>query len=185
MDRWSAGSSVKNIEPYATPSKKLILSLANEIETAFRERRALFLPMGDYALWSDALDCVLTLGRLEPAVHAAGYLRIAFPTSRYITNLCHLFEHMPPADEKYLPFHESGNDVQIVRRENTETILFVVCGRFHQAGAPLCVLHRWLGRLPASVVYLRDFRVLLYLAGISSLGQNRDETLASLRNIVS
>jgi hypothetical protein len=190
MDRRSAGP-LKNIEHKVTVSKKLILStklivsLANEIEAAFRERRALFSPMSDHAGWSAALDNTLTHGRLEPAVHAAGHLRIAFPTSRYITNLCHLFEHMPAADEKYLPFHDQGNDVQIVRRENAGTVLFVFCGRVHQAGAPLCVLHRWFGRLPVSVVYLRDFRVLLYLAGISSLGQNRDETLASLRNIVS
>jgi hypothetical protein len=92
---------------------------------------------------------------------------------------------MPPADEKCLPFNDIGNDVQIVRRENAETIMFVFCGRFHQAGLPLCLLHRWLGRLPVSLVYLRDFRLLLYLAGISSPGQNRDETLASLHNIVS
>jgi hypothetical protein len=183
MDYKSAGP-VKNIVQVIL-SKKLILPLANEIETAFRERRALFSPMSDHAGWIAALDSLLTLGRLEPAGHAAGYLRMAFPTSRYITNLCHLFEHMPLADEKYLPFHELGNDVQIVRRENAETVLFVFCDRMHRAGAPLSVLHRWLGRLPVSVVYLRDFRTLLYLAGISSLGQDRNETLASLRHIVS
>ena len=176
---------MNTIEQATTSCRTHILPLANEIEAAFRERRALFFHMGVLAAWSAALNYVLTLGRLEPVVHAAGHLRIAFPTSDYIENLCGYFARMPSADDKYLPFQDSGNDVQIIRRENVETIMFVFCGRFHQAGLPLCMLHRWLGRLPVSLVYLRDFRVLLYLAGISSLGQNHVATLASLRSIVS
>jgi hypothetical protein len=161
-------------------------ALPNEIESAFSEGRAPFFPLGDAAGWSAALDYLFTLGRLEPVVHAAGHFRTAFPTSDYVRNLCRIFELMPPADEKSLPFHDVfGDEVQIVRRENAKTVMMVFCGRGHRAGAPLCLLHRWLGRLPVSLVYLRDFRRLYYLAGIESLGQDRVATLASLRSIVS
>jgi hypothetical protein len=161
-------------------------ALPNEIETAFRERRAPSFPAGNPPeSWSSALDYLLTCGRLEPVVHAAGYLRTAFPTSDYLRSLCLIFERMPPVDEKSLPFNDNrAADVQIVRRENAETVMLVFCGRHHRAGLPLCALHRWFGRLPVSLVYLRDFRQLMYLAGIGSLGRNRAATLDSLRNIV-
>src|SRR5262249_10665758 len=160
-------------------------ALLSEVETAFRERRAPFSVMADAAGWCAALNETVALGRLEAAVHAAGHLGTAFPTSNYVRNLCRIFERMPPADESYVPFQDLyWNDVQIAHRENAKTVLLVFCGRQHKPGLPICVIHRWLGRLPVSVVYHRDFRVLFYLAGIRSLGQNRRATVDSLRRIV-
>jgi len=160
-------------------------ALLSEVETAFRERRAPFSAMADAAEWCAALNETLALGRLEAAVHAAGHLGAAFPTSNFVRTLCRIFERMPPADESYVPFQDLyWNDVQIARRENAKTVLLVFCGRQHKPGLPICIIHRWLGRLPVSVVYLRDFRVLFYLAGIRSLGKNRRATLDALRRIV-
>jgi hypothetical protein len=160
-------------------------NLLSEIETAFREKRAPFSPMANVAEWCAALRETLVRGRLEPVLHAIDYLRTGFPTSDYLRHLCQIFERMPPADDSYVPFHDLvWNDVQIVPRENAKTVLLVFCGRGEGGGLPLCMLHRWLGRLPVSLVYLRDFRVLFYLAGIPSLGKNRRATLDSLRRIV-
>jgi hypothetical protein len=159
-------------------------ALSGEIEAAFKERRAPFFPAANIAGWSAALNETLVHGHLEPVVHGARHLSMAFPTSNYVRNLNRIFERMPPADEMYLPFQDVFcNDVQIVRREKTKTVLFVFCGREHKAGLPLCMIHRWLGRLPVSVVYLRDFAGLCHLAGIRSLGRNRPATLDSLRRI--
>jgi len=160
------------------------LALLNEIDAAFKGQRAPFSPIANVTGWCAALNETLAFGRLEAAVHAAGYLSTAFPTSNYLTNLCRIFARMPPADEAYVPLQDVfQDDVQIVRRKNSKTVMFVFCGREHKPGLPVCVIHRWLGRLPVSVVYLRDFRALLYLAGIRSLGQNRPATLGSLRRI--
>jgi hypothetical protein len=160
------------------------LALSSEIDAAFNERRAPFFPLADIAGWCAALNETLARGQLEPAVHAVGHLGAAFPTSNYLRNLCRIFERMPPADESYLPFQDVfGNDVQIVRRENAKAVMFVFCGREHKPGLPVCIIHRWFGRLPVSVVYLRDFRAMHYLTGISSLGQDRRATLDSLRGI--
>jgi hypothetical protein len=166
--------------PRTDPSK-----LLSEIEAAFRERRAPFSPMADIAGWCAALRQTLVGGRLEPAIHAVDYLSRGFPTSDYLRRLRQIFELMPPADQTYLQFHDIvWNDVQIVPRENAKTVMLVFCGRGEGAGLPLCVMHRWLGRLPVTLVYLRDFQVLFYLAGIRSLGRNRRDTLDSLRRIV-
>jgi hypothetical protein len=159
-------------------------ALLSEVETAFRERRAPFSAMADVAGWCAALNETLARGQLEAAVHAAGHLGTAFPTSNYVRNLCQIFERMPPADDSYVPFQDLyWKDVQIARRDNAKTVLFVFCGRQHKPGLPVCMIHRWLGRLPVSVVYLRDFRAMHYLTGISSLGQDRRATLDSLRGI--
>jgi hypothetical protein len=159
-------------------------ALLSEVETAFRERRAPFSAMADVAGWCAALNETLVRGQLEAAVHAAGHLGTAFPTSNYVRNLCQIFERMPPADDSYVPFQDLyWKDVQIARRDNAKTVLFVFCGRQHKPGLPVCMIHRWLGRLPVSVVYLRDFRAMHYLTGISSLGQDRRATLDSLRGI--
>jgi hypothetical protein len=159
--------------------------LTNEIEAAFRERRAPCFPLGNSAQWSAAVNHLLTHGRLAPVVHVAPQLVTAFPSSRHIRNLFQVLERMPPVDERALPFQDLPNEVQIVRRDNSDTVMLVFCGRGHQAGFPLCLLHRWLGRLPVSLVYLRDSRELLYLAGIRSLGHDRASTLACLRGIIS
>jgi hypothetical protein len=160
------------------------LALSSEIEAAFRERRAPFSPVADIAGWCAALNETLVRGQLEPAVHAAGHLGAALPTSNYLRNLCRIFARMPRADESYVPFQDVfQNDVQIVRRENAKAVMFVFCGREHKPGLPVCIIHRWLGRLPVTVVYLRDFRAMHYLTGISTLGQNRRATLDSLRRI--
>jgi hypothetical protein len=166
--------------PRADPS-----TLLSEIESAFRERRAPFSPLANIAEWCPALRETLVRGRLEPVLHAVDYLRAGFPTSDYLKRLCQIFARMPPADERYVPFHDLvWKDVQIVRRANSKTVMLVFCGRGEGGGLPLCMLHRWLGRLPVSLVYLRDFQVLFYLAGIPSLAKSRRATLDSLRRIV-
>jgi hypothetical protein len=162
-------------------------ALSREIEAAFKEQRAPSSPMANIQGWHDALHEILDHGHVEPVVHAVKHLRTAFLPHKYVflETLHQIFERMPPADESYLPFQDVlCNDVQIVRRENAETVMFVFCGRKHKPGLPTCIDHRWLGRLPVSLVYLRDFQKVFFLAGISSLGQDRGAALDSLRRIV-
>jgi hypothetical protein len=160
--------------------------LTTEIEAAFVEGRAPLFPMGNLAGWCAAFDELLNRGVLEPVMHAMRYATVAFPTSNYVTNISRLLERIPPVDERSLSFSDVfAKDVQIVPRENAETVMLVFCGRAHRAGLPLNMLHRWLGRLPASLVYLRDFRQFYYLAGVVSLGDDRGATLTALRRIVS
>jgi hypothetical protein len=54
----------------------------------------------------------------------------------------------------------------------------------HHAGVALSIAHRWFRRLPASLVYLRDFRRLFFREGIATLGASREATVAKLREII-
>jgi hypothetical protein len=54
----------------------------------------------------------------------------------------------------------------------------------HRLGLPLPVIHRWFARLPASLIYLRDFERAYYLNGVQSLGPSRDAAVTELRRII-
>src|SRR5262249_44224483 len=95
-----------------------------------------------------------------------------------------IFDRLPPADGQH-PFHDDlTKDVQIVQREHADAAVLAFCGVGQKLGAPLPVVHRWLGKLPAHVVYLPDFQNSFYINGIRSLGQDRPATLKALREIV-
>jgi len=148
--------------------------LSKEIEAAFVERRTPFFFMSNVAGWCAAFDELLNDGGLEPVKHAMRYASAAFPPSTYVINISRLLEQIPPVDERYLSFRDVfAKDVQIVQRENAETVMLVFCGRAQRAGLPLNMLHRWFGKLPVNLVYLRDFRKVYYLAGVASLGEDR------------
>jgi pimeloyl-ACP methyl ester carboxylesterase len=94
-------------------------------------------------------------------------------------------DELPPQSHQ-LPFTDNPDkEVQIVRRDHSDTVILVFCDRRHHLAFSLTAVHRWLGLLPASVVYLRDFQVVSFLKGIPTLGENREATLVALRRIVS
>jgi len=159
-------------------------TLADEIEAAFRERRP--PAFGRWRLLgrrAAAIDVVFARGNLEAAEHAARHLYRLLPGSRYVRNLCAIFDRMPPAGRQ-LPFADDPTkEVQIVPRSGAETVALLFCGNAERLGLPLSAMHRWLGLIPASLVYLRDFRRLSYLTGLPSLGPDREATVTSLRAI--
>jgi len=163
-------------------------ALADEIEAAFRARRPPALGetnMAGRRAAAAAIDVVFARGDLAAAEHAARLLYSKSPGFRYARNLCAVFDRMPPADRQ-LPFADDlTKEVQIVPRNDAETVALLFCGNSQRLGMPLSGIHRWLGLMPASLVYLRDFRRLSYLTGLPSLGPGREATLTSLRGIIS
>ena len=61
--------------------------------------------------------------------------------------------------------------------------VFVFCGHGQRFSLPLNIIHRWLASLGAHIVYLRDFRKLFYLSGISSLGSDYATSIKELRKL--
>jgi hypothetical protein len=90
-----------------------------------------------------------------------------------------------PPIKNQLPFaDDKKKDVQIVRRAESDTVILLFCDVRHHLNMPLVVAHRWFGALPASLVYLRDFRQLFFAPGIASLAPDRAGTLSALRDII-
>jgi hypothetical protein len=142
------------------------------------------LQTGGAAVIHSLLDC----GYLNVAQHAARLFRAAFPTVAFARNLCEIFKRMPPMDSAYSAFKDDPTkDVQIVAR-NSDVVALLFCGggaiHSFNLGLPLPLIHRWLTRLPASLIYLRDFENVYFLDGVRSLGSSRDATLTELRRII-
>ncbi len=157
--------------------------LAEEFLGAFRERRPPALRQGDRKILPEALDALIVRGHLETVEHVVPYLRDAFPRSEYLDNLGAVLDRMPPSQGQPRFEDDPAKDMQVVRRRDAEAVVFLFCGHAQRLGLPLTTIHHWLGLMPASLVYLRDFHRLFYLAGIRSLGTSRSDAIAALRDI--
>lgn len=159
-------------------------TIAAEMAAAFHESRAPRIRVDNPGEWAGGVDRLLLMGQLEAAEHNLRHLHTAGVRTRYSTNLLAVFDQLPPVDGT-LPFaDDAGRDVQIVTREGADAVLLLFCGGARRLGLPLPLIHRWFGRLPASLVYLRDFRRALYMRGVQSLGADLASSVAALRDIV-
>ena len=162
-----------------------VAAVAAEIERAFCTRTALRVGERAPDVWVRACEDLLDRGLLGPAELALKCLREAYPDIKYAQTMTRLFDVVP---DELAPLIElppgSGGDVQIVRRPDSEAVLLVFCGLANKVGMPVPLAHRWLGRLPASVIYFRDFRNLAGGIGYPSLGADRPSTIRSLLMLI-
>ena len=135
--------------------------------------------------WAKTIDSLLAAGRFEESERASRLLLQVDPDLAFARSMCGIFQHLPPADGSQTPFADDPTrDVQVVRRRGSDLVALLFCGRSHRLGLPLEAMHRWLGRLPASLIYLRDFRKKYFLGGVNSLGPSLDATLVELRRVI-
>jgi hypothetical protein len=129
------------------------------------------------------LNELLESGNLEAAEIQAKRLREAYPDWGYAQVMGGLFDRLPPPGSQSGFADDLRKEVQVVRRDGSDSVLLVFTGFKHELGFSLSVMHRWLGLLPASILYLRDFRSLFYLDGVPSLGRGVESTTRRLGEI--
>ena len=170
--------------PVAPETRREWERLQAEHAAALREGRFPDIERNQLPIFAGAIDLLLTEGNLQTAEAAVRHLHDAHPRLAYARNLCQAFDHMPEAADQP-PFEDDASqDVQIVRREGAELVLLLFCDGAMRLGIPLAMVHRWLGLLPAHLIYLRDFQGLHYIAGVPTLGPDRETTLAALREMI-
>lgn len=134
--------------------------------------------------WAAAVDRLLNEGDLDAARDRAQDLHAARPGLEYGKNLKETFDRLPASDASQAPFtDEPGKQVQIVRREGADTVILFFCGIQGALGIPLPAMHRWVGRLPATIVYLRDPLRAHYFGGLPLFGADRASSIAGLRDL--
>jgi hypothetical protein len=160
-------------------------AILEKIEWAHRNGRPLNLRSFTPAKWVTAAEHLFRLGRVEAAYKVAQQILTSYPDLRWAKIACRFCAHVPP-EHRHLPFSDdSSKDVQVVRRPGSDTVILLFCDVRHHLNVPLPIMHRWFGQLPASLIYLRDFRLLFFLSGIASLAPSRTGTLAALQEIIS
>ena len=133
--------------------------------------------------YADAVMTALDGGDFATAEAAIRRLSQAYPQLRYAAVMREFFERLPPAGEQPPFTDDLTAEFQIVRRAGADTVLLVFSGFDHRMGVSLSAMHRWFGRLPVQLVYLRDLRSLFYLGGLSSLGADLRASLAATADI--
>jgi hypothetical protein len=163
-----------------------VAALAQEIRAAFRKGTILDLSAAEPLAWARALDFLLVRSDFDPALYAARQFSAAHPNLDYPSNIVTLLSRLPPVAADLLPFEDDPTqEIQVVKRAGAKAVLLLFGDLTHRLGAPIGAIHRWMGRLPVSLVYLRDFRRLFFLDGIPSLGVGRSQAVARLREITS
>jgi hypothetical protein len=160
-------------------------SIREEYAEAFAAGRSPRFDRAELVAWAKVADELVQQGELELAAHAVRGLHEAWPDFAWAKTIVDLFGVMPP-DEPGAP--QFGDDfpkpVQVVRREGASAAFLVFCGAKHRVGMPLSMFHRWLARLPVSLIYLRDLKGLCYLGGIPELGADLRATVGALRSMI-
>ena len=143
-------------------------------------------PLGEVSPYQWAMAChtMFEAGEIDLVEYAARHLHAAYPELDYLATLVALFDavprHLPPP----LAFRDQpGAEVQIVRNPESEAVLLCFCAAEGTLGLPLNFVHQWLGRLPVSLVYIKDFRDLSGALGFPSLAPGRAGSIAALRRI--
>jgi hypothetical protein len=155
-------------------------SLVTEFIAAHSEQRAPAIASDTAEEVARAVNVLLTMGNLDAAQHGVRSLLQTHPDMGYARNLCAVFERLPAAAPSGFT-DDPASSFQLVRRPEADTLLVCFCDYNHHLGAPLSLIHRWLGLLSASIVYLRDFQRVFHLLGNPSLGVHREATVAALR----
>ena len=159
--------------------------LAAEINSSFQEGRSPHFELAAVAAWVEAANLQMLIGQIDVAEHGLHHLRERFPTVLYANRVGDVLDRLPMAGTA-LPFKDDpASDMQIVVRDRAKTALLLFCGAADNLGLPLQVVHGWIGRLDASLIYLRDFHRRHFLRGIASHGTKPAATTAALRRTFS
>jgi len=127
--------------------------------------------------WMLGLDALIEAGHLDDAARATTLLAQAFPGTPWMQTWELVFDRLPPADDRREPFRDDPNAaIQLSALPGAPTLIVAFCGVAHRLGPPLPVIHRWLGQLDASILYLRDFRNAGFASGIEPVGADAPET---------
>jgi len=173
-------------EPAVTEvHQRLEVTLVRELEAAYAAGTAP-APVAHARgyQWANACHDLFAAGRIDIVEYAARYLHPLYPELTYLATLVALFDAMPRRPPGPLAFrNEPAEEIQIVRRPDCDTAMLCFCAADGNLGLPANFIHQWLGRLSASLVYIKDLRSFRGSCGFPTLGPDRAASVAGFRRI--
>jgi len=166
-------------------SEKLEVALVRELEVAYSSGAApAAVEHASPYQWANACHDLFEAGRIDILEYAVRYLHSKYPGLAYVATMVARFDAVPCELPTPLAFCDDPNaEIQIVRRPDCEAVLLCFCAAHGTLGLPVNFVHQWLGRLPTSLVYIRDLRELNGACGYATLGADRASAFAGLRRI--
>jgi len=133
--------------------------------------------------WLSGVEAMLQAGAMDAARSELVAFGGVHPDMEFAQTLRRILAILPPDDAQLARFADDGSDVQLVARPHADTLCLLFGGHNHSFGLPTPVLHRWLGRLPINILYLRDFRRCHFLRGVQAFGEGRAATHKAIDHI--
>jgi hypothetical protein len=165
--------------------ERLEITLVRELEIAYSNGTpvAVVRRASPYQ-WANACHDLFEAGRIDILEFAVRYLHKLYPDLRYLRTLLGWFDSMPRDMPAPLAFCDDPKaEVQVVQRPDCDAVLFCFCAGGGTLGLPVNFVHHWLGRVPASLVYIKDLRELWGGCGFPALGPDRASAIKELRHI--
>ncbi|WP_102958918.1 hypothetical protein [Mangrovicella endophytica] len=159
---------------------------ARYLEACWRRGETPLFLAANVKIWAVAIDAMVAANRLDAAAHASLLAAAEFPSVVFMRTMALAFSKLPPPVDRAGQdgFSDAkGVDVQIVRRQGSDTVIFAFTGNSDRLGLPLNLIHRWMVPLGVHVVYLRDVQRHFYTSGIASLAPTEAGTVAALRRL--
>lgn len=168
-----------------SPSPQETRALAEEILNAAEAQSPLQVKRYGISQWAVAVNHLLDLEQFGAAKYALLHLIPFYPAAEFVHHLSIVLDHLPESAGQTKFVDDPSKELQVALREGADTEVVLFCGAgTHRLGLPLNAFHRWAGAMPATLIYLRDFRHRFYLDGIPSLGDGLQGTLEGLRRLL-
>lgn len=165
-------------------SERLEVALVRELEVAHSSgAEPAVVPHASPYQWANACSDLLDAGRIDVLEHGVRYLHTVYPELPVLATMVAWFDAVPDLPSLMDFNDDPAAEIQIVRRERCEGVLLCFCASHGTLGLPLNLVHQWLGRLPVSMIYLKDFRDLSGACGYPSLGPDRASSVTALRHL--
>ena len=164
---------------------RLEIALVRELEIAYSSGAPVaVVEHAQPYQWANACHDLFAVGRLDVLEFAVHHLHAIYPELTYLATLRAFFDAIPRHLPAPLAFCEDPTaEIQIVRRPNCDKVLLCFCAGQGTLGLPVNLIHQWLGRSPASLVYIKDLRNLWGGCGFPVLGPDRASAVAAFRRI--
>jgi len=166
-------------------SQRLEVALVRELEIAYASgsKPTVVLHASPYQ-WANACSDLLGDGRIDVLEHSIRYLHAIYPELTALATMVAWFNATPDDLPGLIDFRDDpAAEIQIVRREGCDAVLLCFCASQGTLGLPINLVHRWLGRLPVNLIYIKDFRDLSGACGYPSLGPDRASSVMALRRL--
>lgn len=183
---WRFKTRTKDSESPQSRCQRLEILLVRELEAAYSSGRAPHDVAGASPYqWANACHDLFEAGRIELLEYAARYLHSLYPELNYLSTMVEWFDAVPIDLPGLLKFTDAPTaEIQLVPRPDCDAALLCFCALDGTLGLSLNFVHQWLGRLPVSLVYIKDFRDLSGGRGYSSLGIDRESSIAGLAKLL-
>jgi hypothetical protein len=184
---WRFKSPAKGSQPAESRYPRLEIRLLRELEAAYSSGR----PPPDVAgaspyQWANTCHDLFETGRIDLLEFAARHLHARYPRLTYLATMVERFDAVPRDLPGLLAFTDNpAAEIQLIHRPNCDAIILCFCALEGTLGLPLNFIHQWLGRLPVSLLYIKDSRDLSGGCGYRSLGPDRESSVAELAKRVS